>query len=691
MAEHLINSESIYLAGVFPDMATLKTVNTYSLPQGTWAYVEESGTGEYYLDLNSVLNESAPNILNPYSGPGRWIQKDNTIVSNYNLLKQISLSGVDPNAFLKFASGFGIDSEVTGPGVLNIGTSNADVINLGSASTTVNIPGTLAYNDVTNLEVTDKVIILNHGGAAASGMGGGIEIEEDGAITGYIKVASDREGFDIKAPGVDYLATLNLSQLTSNRVFQFPDEGGTLALLSDLPESFSNGLVLDSGHVKLGGILTQNTYIDSDPEETRHWIIGNTNKLGWFEVYALGDIWFEYHGASDEFAQIILDNRGISLSSNYALQYAAKLRTDNITAERIIQFPDAEGTLALTSDIPESFSNGLVLDSGHVKLGGTLTENTAINAATDDSIRFEMGSATRLYWFEIYARADIWLETVSAVGGDLGRLIVDNQGVSISSNPNIPGLYGVYGASLRTDDLTDQRIFQFPDQAGTFALTSDLPGSYSNGLTLDSGVVKIGGELTQHTYINSDTDGAWRWEIGSTNKLAWFEVYARNDVWFEYHGIYDEFAQIILDNAGISLSTNHLLHYAVHLRTDDVTDHRFIQFPDAAGTIALTSDLSSYLPLTGGTISGNLTMSSATASTIAEFDSSKQLVGTKAIIDAFLTSGATTSLLENSSNWTGKTYTGTPITDTYQGQRWYDANYLYEAVDDNIWIRLTRA
>jgi len=38
------------------------------------------------------------------------------------------------------------------------------------------------------------------------------------------------------------------------------------------------------------------------------------------------------------------------------------------------------------------------------------------------------------------------------------------------------------------------------------------------------------------------------------------------------------------------------------------TQNRTITIPDATGTIALTSDLSSYLPLTGGTLSGALTM-----------------------------------------------------------------------------------
>jgi hypothetical protein len=96
---------------------------------------------------------------------------------------------------------------------------------------------------------------------------------------------------------------------------------------------------------------------------------------------------------------------------------------------------------------------------------------------------------------------------------------------------------------------------------------------------------------------------------------------------------------------------------------------------------------------TGGTISGSLTLSSLTGATdrMLEVDSLGVVSADRTIITAYLVSGSTqANLLENTSNWGDKIYTGTTITGTYQGQKHYNSNYLFEAVDNNLWVRLSR-
>jgi predicted heme/steroid binding protein len=61
-------------------------------------------------------------------------------------------------------------------------------------------------------------------------------------------------------------------------------------------------------------------------------------------------------------------------------------------------------------------------------------------------------------------------------------------------------------------------------------------------------------------------------------------------------------------------ATNETSNY-VELFGSLATQNRTIQLPDASGTIALTSNLSAYLPLTGGTLTGALSGTSATFST----------------------------------------------------------------------------
>ena len=61
------------------------------------------------------------------------------------------------------------------------------------------------------------------------------------------------------------------------------------------------------------------------------------------------------------------------------------------------------------------------------------------------------------------------------------------------------------------------------------------------------------------------------------------------------------------------------------------------------------------------------------------------------IIEQYLSTGSSTSLLEDVSNWdVNGDYIGTTITGTYQGQSHYNGNYLFTAVADNVWIRLIR-
>lgn len=60
-------------------------------------------------------------------------------------------------------------------------------------------------------------------------------------------------------------------------------------------------------------------------------------------------------------------------------------------------------------------------------------------------------------------------------------------------------------------------------------------------------------------------------------------------------------------------ATNETSNY-VELFGSLATQNRTIQLPDASGTIALTSNLSSYLPLSGGTLTGALSGTSATFS-----------------------------------------------------------------------------
>lgn len=169
----------------------------------------------------------------------------------------------------------GIDVTATaGTDTLTIGGSNADVVNIGRSGTTVNIVGTTINQIVTNLNVTDKNITLNSGGAAGSGATSGIDVEENGAITGYVEVSGNRNSWELKAPNTAGIATITpgASGITIDQSSHDPvslaavgsssnSNGASLSgqQLTLQPANATNPGVLTSGTQTIGG---DKTFVD---------------------------------------------------------------------------------------------------------------------------------------------------------------------------------------------------------------------------------------------------------------------------------------------------------------------------------------------------------------------------------------------------------------------------------------------
>jgi hypothetical protein len=99
--------------------------------------------------------------------------------------------------------------------------------------------------------------------------------------------------------------------------------------------------------------------------------------------------------------------------------------------------------------------------------------------------------------------------------------------------------------------------------------------------------------------------------------------------------------------------------------------------------------VSSTSQLNGAITSGNL---SGATDRMVQVSSGGTFSATKQIISAYIVSGGTVAnILENESNWDlNGGFIGSGITGTYMGQKHYNYNYFFEAVEDNDWIRLIR-
>lgn len=103
-------------------------------------------------------------------------------------------------------------------------------------------------------------------------------------------------------------------------------------------------------------------------------------------------------------------------------------------------------------------------------------------------------------------------------------------------------------------------------------------------------------------------------------------------------------------------------------------------YNDYTGAVTINNGVVSYVKMQTMTQKAVLGSTNVSGGVVTELP----------LYNSYITLGTTSDDLEDSSNWTGVTYTGPTITGTYQGQNHYDGSYFYTAVDDNLWIRLAR-
>lgn len=207
-------------------------------------YLGEDGADLYNVNGGFYVTEGL--IITP-----NYFQVKTTANTIKHTIKNVFNSPINEftNGGVYFVSGIGIDTTATaGSDILNIGATNANVINYGNASTIHNFLGTAIYELQVNSYVEDKLITLNYGGAIASGIGVGFEIEEAGVITGFLKTNAGRDGYSFQAPSIVHTAHILFNSFTADRTFNLPDNSGTLAI-----ESF-----VTSGYVPYSG-ATQDT------------------------------------------------------------------------------------------------------------------------------------------------------------------------------------------------------------------------------------------------------------------------------------------------------------------------------------------------------------------------------------------------------------------------------------------------
>lgn len=223
-SRHLPNGADPLTTGV---PSTIGTVNAEGIQN---AFARQDHVHAHGVQTDPTLHAVATALVNGFLSSADWTifnNKQNAL--GYVPVNKAGDSGV---GLITFLNNQGIDVDLSGgTDTLNIGTANADVINIGYSGSTVNIIGTLSYQNVDNLQVKDKLFTVNKGGGIGSGSSAGFEIEEASAITGWFATSGTRDGWDFKAPA-SFQLTLNLASLSAVRTLTAPDVSGVIATIN---------------------------------------------------------------------------------------------------------------------------------------------------------------------------------------------------------------------------------------------------------------------------------------------------------------------------------------------------------------------------------------------------------------------------------------------------------------------------
>lgn len=206
-----------------------------------------SSAGEMYLKVGAADTAwdkftTATSGSNVKQGTYRRLAIYDTDANGFSVDDQITQNGnlIDVIIAAQAARSTAITYQIPNPGnaisaadfVLTEGAQTINGDKTFNDNVTINgdldVNGTLTSIDTTNTTIQDKLITLNKGGAAASGADSGLEFEEDGVITGYLKVNTTRDGFLFQAPGV--AGDSNFIGTAADQDYTLPDEDGRLVL-----------------------------------------------------------------------------------------------------------------------------------------------------------------------------------------------------------------------------------------------------------------------------------------------------------------------------------------------------------------------------------------------------------------------------------------------------------------------------
>ena len=352
----------------------------------------------------------------------------------------------------------------------------------------------------------------------------------------------------------------------STQTFTFPSASGTIALTSNLSSYVPYTGATTDVDLGVNSYIGQNLFIKSAVNNTP-WVT-NYLKLGYIKQ-----------------STTLTFTLGVDTGNVHSLIFTS----GNSYA---YTFPNTNGTIALTSDLSAYVTLATTQTiSGAKTFGSSVSINTGGQASL--SILSSSGNSALILGY-----VNSVLKGTIDISATEFKLIsaIDNI-LKFQSSTN-------FRASLIFSSTADYS-YTYPAATGTLALTSNLSSyvPYTGATTeVDLGINNLlGGSL--YANGNNTFQGALVFnqyandlDIGGTDQTIIYSI-GSNKIGFSFGQVSTTPKTFRFDATSLTAGTT-----------------RSYTMPDASGTIALTSNLSAYLPLTGGTLTGALSGTSATFS-----------------------------------------------------------------------------